>query len=293
MSLQSQRIRLALDRSRKRVGVDVLTSNTPHLLKPSNLQVELANFMDRGATLDPGIADVDQLTLQIKSGNPRTGAVLMSKTVAQADINAALTLQEWRTNAPDKYHALFEFTAPETNLAISGNEVTYYLVVSGLSVSLPVKEIAFGNGVIVIEESGISEDPPPDVGGPGYYNTDESDARYLLAADHAALYFVDGDPNGVVTATRPAQAYDAAGNWWLKTNSGTNNTGWEQRLGDAAAAATTAEFVTPGSPAFLFIAGNPNGVYEAERPAMAYDNLGNTWFKTNAGFNDTGWEQRL
>lgn len=38
------------------------------------------------------------------------------------------------------------------------------------------------------------------------------------------------DPNGVVSATRPAIAYDNAGAVWIKTGSGTNNTGWEQRL---------------------------------------------------------------
>lgn len=40
------------------------------------------------------------------------------------------------------------------------------------------------------------------------------------------VYFVAGDPNGVQTATRPAIAYSATGGLWLKTNAGTNNTGW-------------------------------------------------------------------
>ncbi len=43
-------------------------------------------------------------------------------------------------------------------------------------------------------------------------------------------FFVSGDPNGVTTATRPAIAYDANGSIWLKTSSGSSNTGWEQRL---------------------------------------------------------------
>lgn len=39
------------------------------------------------------------------------------------------------------------------------------------------------------------------------------------------------DPNGAITATRPAVAYDDAGALWVKTNSGSNNTGWVKLLG--------------------------------------------------------------
>jgi hypothetical protein len=44
------------------------------------------------------------------------------------------------------------------------------------------------------------------------------------------VYFGTGDPNGVQTATRPAIFYDAIGSVWIKTSSGSSNTGWEQRL---------------------------------------------------------------
>jgi hypothetical protein len=42
------------------------------------------------------------------------------------------------------------------------------------------------------------------------------------------VFFGTGDPNGVVTATRPAVFYTALGAYWIKTGVGTNNTGWEQ-----------------------------------------------------------------
>ena len=35
-----------------------------------------------------------------------------------------------------------------------------------------------------------------------------------------------GDPNGVVTATRPAILYTDAGGLWVKTGVGSSNTGW-------------------------------------------------------------------
>lgn len=294
MALRAQRIRIFANRQTKRVRIDVLTDDVPHLLKPSNLQVELALFDDDGETLSADLDDLNQITLTIKEGNPRTGPTLMQKTVTAVNLNTALTLEEWNAEAASDCHALFEFTAPETNLDLdTQNEVSYYLVLSGLSTSTPVKELAIANGPIRIEESGINEDPPPDVSSPGFYTADESDARYLLAANNARLYFTDGDPNGVVSATRPAQAYDAAGNVWIKTSAGNNNTGWEQRLGEAASTATEFEAADGATAAMLFITGDPNGVVTALRPAVAYDNHGNIWLKTNEGLNNTGWEQRL
>lgn len=65
--------------------------------------------------------------------------------------------------------------------------------------------------------------------------TDESGGTTVVQTPIVAgtSYFiptVGADPNGLITATRPAVAYDAAGAFWVKTGSGTNNTGWEQRL---------------------------------------------------------------
>ena len=45
------------------------------------------------------------------------------------------------------------------------------------------------------------------------------------------VFFGTGDPNGSVTATRPAVFYDALGNVWSKTSSGSSNTGWDRIIG--------------------------------------------------------------
>lgn len=43
------------------------------------------------------------------------------------------------------------------------------------------------------------------------------------------IYFgTDADPNGNVTATRPATYYNDVGNVWVKTNAGNNSSGWSQ-----------------------------------------------------------------
>ena len=44
------------------------------------------------------------------------------------------------------------------------------------------------------------------------------------------VFFGTGDPNGVQTATKPALFYTDTGSIWFKTNSGTNNIGWELAL---------------------------------------------------------------
>jgi hypothetical protein len=47
-----------------------------------------------------------------------------------------------------------------------------------------------------------------------------------------SVFPTTGDPNGVVEATRPAIAYSNTGSVWLKTNDGTNSTGWQLIAGD-------------------------------------------------------------
>lgn len=44
----------------------------------------------------------------------------------------------------------------------------------------------------------------------------------------SSVFYYNGDPNNVITATRPAICYAADGAIWLKTGAGTTNTGWEQ-----------------------------------------------------------------
>lgn len=40
----------------------------------------------------------------------------------------------------------------------------------------------------------------------------------------------------------------------------------------------------------FLVAGDPNGVQSATRPAIAYTVNGSVWIKTGAGTTDTGWE---
>jgi hypothetical protein len=208
MALRAQRIRIFANRQTKRVRVDVLTDDTPHLLKPSDLQVEVALFDDDGETLSTDVGDLAELTLTIKAGDPRTGAALMEKTVVTVDLSPALTLENWRAGSPAHRHALFEFTAAETDLDLGGEtEVSYYLLLTGIGTDDPATEIAIANGVIRIEESGAAGALAPVTGGSG------------------AL-----DPEGVVTANPGATYFNtAAETFWVK-KTGVSNTGWRQLI---------------------------------------------------------------
>lgn len=54
--------------------------------------------------------------------------------------------------------------------------------------------------------------------------------------DSTALFATIGDPNGVITATPPAMAYnDLSGSLWFKqAGSGNTNTGWQLVVGDGS-----------------------------------------------------------
>jgi hypothetical protein len=73
-----------------------------------------------------------------------------------------------------------------------------------------------------------------------YEATDESELVYdptlpvTTTPSTTEIYWISGDPNGVQSATRPAMAYSVTGSVWIKTGSGTNNTGWELIVGDGS-----------------------------------------------------------
>ena len=68
-------------------------------------------------------------------------------------------------------------------MELDDDDVEFYLVIAGLSDDAPAKEIPFGNGALVIEESGAFSDPPASVTADDFYTKPQSDSRYLLSAD--------------------------------------------------------------------------------------------------------------
>lgn len=97
-----------------------------------------------------------------------------------------------------------------------------------------------GKELRVIPFQGLSYVPreltiPYIVSHPKFIVNPDVDVFYFISeasSGKAQVYFCDGDPNGRITAIRPALCYTPSGGVWLKTNSGNNNTGWVKIIAD-------------------------------------------------------------
>jgi len=192
MSFPSKRIRLQVNCTDQRIKEDELTLTIPRFLKPSWLRIEVALFDDDNEAIR-SLDGLDQLICTIKAKNPRTGLAVMQSTVAIADMNPTLTLEEWQGGAAADCHAVFEFEADETNVELEADEVEFYLVIAAISDDSPGHEIPLANCSILIEESGAFVDPPASLVADDYYTKAQSDARYLLAADLTSKVNKAGD----------------------------------------------------------------------------------------------------
>lgn len=154
VSISPQRVRWAVNLSKKDLGPDVMTAATARILKPADVQFEIALFADDGVTL-LDLSGLASLKLQVKQESPRTAAAKLSATMASAGFNNALTLEEWEAGLPESCHALFQFGASDTNFVLGSDQVFFYVVLSGLTDGDPAKALVFANGKLVIEESGV------------------------------------------------------------------------------------------------------------------------------------------
>jgi len=70
-------------------------------------------------------------------------------------------------------------------------------------------------------------------------------------AGAGTVYFSDVDPNGVISAERPAMCYSSNGRQWTKTNAGENTAGWVEVLSGGLFYGTEVERLaaTPPGPA--------------------------------------------
>ncbi len=154
VSISPQRVRLAVNVAKKTIGVDVLTAATARILKPADVQFEIALFADDGVTL-LDLSGLASLKLQVKPESPRTAAAKLSATQTSGGFNNALTIEEWEAGLPESCHALFQFSATDTNFDLGEDQVIFYVVLSGLTDGDPAKPLVFANGKLVIEESGV------------------------------------------------------------------------------------------------------------------------------------------
>jgi hypothetical protein len=150
-----QRVRWAINGTKKTIGVDVLTSETARVLKPADLQFEIGLFNDDGETLLE-LDGLASLTLAIKPYDQRTAAAVMTQTLLAAGLNDELSQNQWEAGDPEDCHALFSFPAADCNFYLGEETKRFYVVLSGTTDSDPAKPLVFANGQIIFEESGVA-----------------------------------------------------------------------------------------------------------------------------------------
>jgi hypothetical protein len=184
MIIANQRIRLAIDTSQMTSINDVLTGNTPQFWNGVDLQFELGIF--RGAAL-ADISNFDSITVELKTSADRTGQPLMSKVLSNGSFNNSLSLNAWNAGSAADSHALVAFSNSETNLFLSDDSVTFWLVISALTNDTPAHKIVLGATPLNVVEGGEGVTPPAYVTTPIYYTAAQSDARYTLSVDLSGI----------------------------------------------------------------------------------------------------------
>jgi len=185
MTLTRNRIRLKLDTSKPlEQTYDFLSNLNCRLPRARATQVEVALYS--GATL-LALTGITTMVMEVK---PVTSAGVidsskpnsMSKTVASAAFNAGLTDSEWTNDSgATPYHCVFEFTAAETTLTMTGvvnNELKFGWVITAIT---PAGRITLGTGILVCVEEGGSGAGVPELPVPTYTYTDE-EINAMIAA---------------------------------------------------------------------------------------------------------------
>jgi len=175
-TLNRQRIRIAGDAISFDRPNDKIRNAAPAFWRSNDIQFELALF-DGSVLLD--ISNLDNLTVDIRLAGENGGAPdssvtpAMSKNLDSTSLNPSLLLANW--DAGTDQHAAISFTGAESNVAAG----LYWLSVWGVTTDVPGRTITYAAGVIKVIEDGAglstSPTPPTDT----FYNTMQSDARYL------------------------------------------------------------------------------------------------------------------
>jgi hypothetical protein len=219
--ISRDRVRLEAGDSVNEV-VDQITSAQPAFFVRNDLQVEIAQVVD-GDMAD--VTNVATVTCEIHPLSNRVDVPLMSKTIGSGDMNAALTIDEWRTKSSDKWHALFPFTNEETALLLDADEQDFWLVVYALTGDVPTRKVTWCVAIIKLVDDGSLATAPPPALQPIYLTVQEADARYTVGTtkvsktgdtmtgllsfsgtDHAGIKL-----NSLTTTERDALSSPAAG----------------------------------------------------------------------------------
>jgi len=178
-TLARRRIRIAADAAWKtdEPMIDLAAADanaTPELWRGNDLQVEVGFFQD-ATLLD--ISNIASVILNVKPTSDRDGTPLMTATLEAADLDATLAANTWTDGT--KQHALFTFTAAETNISLdSSDDRECWLAIGITTNDSPGRTITIAYTVLKVVEDGIGGEGVPQANEHLHYTKAESDARY-------------------------------------------------------------------------------------------------------------------
>lgn len=188
MQTNGKRIRMEIDKTKDNIVQDVNTSSNPHIWRGTDVVIDVAVFFGDPklpATVLLDMANIASITLDVMPTS-RNGTLIMTKTVAAAQINTALTADAWDANTSQ--HASFVFAATETAPVLTGPLFTdYHLVVSCIT-NGGAKD-TLGISVLRIEEDGSGNETTPEIGDPTYYTAAQTDAAILAIKHNTILLY--------------------------------------------------------------------------------------------------------
>lgn len=187
MILPRRRIRIAADASKPPdyQAKDLMSgSSLPAIWRGNDIQFEIAVFASDALVDD--ISNIASLTVRILAGSAASSAELVSHTLTAAELNGALTNEQWL--AKTHQHALVPFTGAETSPALGGvPSKQFWTVVSVTTNDNPGHEVTLCATLLTIYEDGNgSEILTPDAG-TLYYPRPESDARFVQRHEDLAF----------------------------------------------------------------------------------------------------------
>jgi hypothetical protein len=175
----SDRVRIRLELELTKVGdtlaplVNLFTGNHPVMPRSRAIRWELV-FLNDGV-LDLAVANITNVTMELKAYNSPTSPPIISKFITGASINAALT--DAQRQGKSDQHAVINFDQGDTGVDMAGadpdNTKAFSLVITATRNG---NLVTLGAGAIrVLNDGGQYSGNTPTAGDPTFYTKDQVD----------------------------------------------------------------------------------------------------------------------
>lgn len=155
ISAKRNRVRVAINEAKRgEEFVDVLTNTSPGGWRGSAMQVEFAIFSRKPDLTDDlvNVAEYSSILCEVRDYKERTSNLLMSKLIAVADMNTALSVSEWEAGTAQ--HGILRFSSLETNIDLLGQNSRDLWMAFSAVVAEDAEPITLGGARFVMGEDG-------------------------------------------------------------------------------------------------------------------------------------------